>query len=151
MVHNKCSKITVLYLKKKGGCPKREFLIFKLFFKNVFIKFLNFFFFVFVFCKMFTYMAHQWAITKLSYMYFISKRDPNSEISHNWKIHNFFYFSSFMCFFILWIDCVESFHLYVNIFPLSLKDSEINSQRKWPKSTKFQNLNIFHPITSFSL
>ena len=67
------------------------------------------------------------------------------------KYINFLFFILFYVFFysLNWL-CWE-FPLVVNRFPLSLKDSEINSQRKWPKSAKFQNLNIFHPITSFSL
>ena len=112
MVHNKCSKITVLYLKKKVGAQKENFEFLN-FFLKCFHQIFEFFFGCFCFLqnvhlyglsvghyKMFTYMAYQWAITKLSYMYFISKRDPNSEISHNWKIHKFFIFHPFLCVFL---------------------------------------------------
>jgi hypothetical protein len=125
VVHNKCSKITVLYLKKKVGAQKENFEFLNFFFKMFSSNFWIFFwlFLFFAKCspiwlisgplqnvhlyglsvghyKMFTYMAYQWAITKLSYMYFISKRDPNSEISHNWKIHKFFIFHPFLCVFL---------------------------------------------------
>jgi hypothetical protein len=80
-------------------------------------------------------MAYQWAITKLRYMYFISKRDPNSEISHNWKIHKFFIFHPFLCvflFFELIVLRVESWQGHSTV-PALLQSSLIGSHNWYRK------------------
>ena len=109
--------------------PKKRFSNFlTFFFLNVFIKFCILLLFLFFLQNVHFYGLQNWP-TCTSFR----KGIQILKFHTIEKYIEILFFILFYVFFILWIDCVESFHLYVNRFPPSLKDSEINSNENGQK------------------